>query len=233
MIERGDSTRVVHPLFQTEGGGSTPTSPLRARDLTFERCKPSHAVRLVHEWHSRMPNCQAGPWQFAFHAHHLDITYAVALWNTPSGRCLPQHWLELRRMACAPDAPRYTASRFLSWMTRHFSKSCPDRERCISYQDTAVHQGTIYKASGWTAAFTSKPRIRDRSAKRAGTSRDYRWNINGTEQDASAKVRWEFQINAGTKGDRLAMTDTHRNDAGIDPIASSPVQTDEPMKEPV
>ena len=192
--QRGESIRVVHPLFHTEGGGSTPTSPLQCRDLVFEQCAKSHAVRLVMEWHSRLPNCQSGPWQFAFHAQHAGLTYAVALWNTPSGRCLPQHWLELRRMACAPDAPKNTASRFLAWMVRHFRRHHSVRERCISYQDTAVHTGTIYKAAGWTAEYVSKPRVRDRSAKRVGTQRDYRWNANGIEADASAKVRWEYAI---------------------------------------
>lgn len=61
----------------------------------------------------------------------------------------------------------------------------------LSYQDTAVHSGGIYKAAGWTAAYTSKPRVRDRSKPRVGTQRMYRSNINGVETDASAKVRWE------------------------------------------
>ena len=194
MNPSGDSIRVVHPLFQEEGGGSIPTSPLHARDLIFEQCDKMHAVRLVEEWHSRLPTCQRGPWQYAFRAQHFGITYAVALWNTPSGRCLPSHWLELRRMACAPDSPKNTPSRFLAWMTRWFAKNAPDRERCISYQDTAVHQGTIYKASGWNAAYISQPRVRDRSGKRAGTKRDYRWNANGMEPDASAKIRWEIEL---------------------------------------
>jgi hypothetical protein len=79
-------------------------------------------------------------------------------------------------------------------MTRWFKEHCPERERMLSYQDTAVHQGTIYKAAGWTAAYTSKPRIRDRSKPRVGTSRNYRSNINGVEVDASAKVRWEKML---------------------------------------
>ena len=190
----GDSIRVMHPLFQEEYGGSIPTSPLHARDLIFGQCDKRHAVLLVHEWHSRMPNCQMGPWQFAFNASFNGISYAVALWNTPSGRCLPKHWIELRRMACSPDSPKNTPSRFLAWMTRYFKKNFPQRERCISYQDTAVHKGTIYKAAGWSAAYTSKPRIRDRSVKRFGTGRDYRWNINGTDQDSSSKTRWEFEL---------------------------------------
>ena len=49
---------------------------------------------------------------------HDGVTYAVALWHNPSARTLPGHWLELRRMACAPDAPHCTASRFLAEMTK-------------------------------------------------------------------------------------------------------------------
>ena len=189
-----DSTRVVCPLFQTEEGGSIPASTLQIKQLIFERCPRPHAVALVRLWHSRLPNCQDGPWEYAFRAQHAGVTYAVALWNSPSARCLPSHWLELRRMACALDVPKNTCSAFLSWMVRWFKKNAPDRERLISYQDTAVHQGTIYKAAGWTAEYVSQPRVRDRSGNRAGTSRKYRWNTNGIEADASAKVRWEIPL---------------------------------------
>lgn len=191
---RAEGDPVAHPLFQAGGGGSTPASALSVKDLVFEPCDKGHAVGLVRAWHSRLPKCQSGPWQFAFHASAGGRTVAVALWNTPSGRCLPQHWLELRRMACSPDAPKNTASAFLAWMVRWFKRNAPGRERAISYQDTAVHAGTIYKAAGWTPTHRSEPRIRDRSGKRAGTDRMYRWNINGTEADASAKVRWEVAL---------------------------------------
>lgn len=187
----GDDARVAYPLFQTGCGGSNPASPLQVSDLRFEPCSRKHAVALVRKWHSRLPNVQAGPWQYAFHARCGDVTYAVALWNTPSGRCLPQHWLELRRLACPPDVPKNTCSAFLSWMIRWFRKNCPERERCISYQDTAVHAGTIYKAAGWTAAFESKPRVRDRTKPRIHTKRMYRSNINGIDADSASKIRWE------------------------------------------
>lgn len=189
-----DSIRVMCPLFQTGEGGSIPASTLQVRDLIFEVCPKKHAVSLIRKWHSRLPNCQRGPWQYAFHARQGDVTYAVALWNTPSGRCLPQHWLELRRMACSDDAPLNTCSAFLSWMVRYFRKHCPEREMVISYQDTAVHSGTIYKAAGWTAAYVSKFRVRDRSGNRVGTTRKYRWGINGVSADASPKVRWQTSL---------------------------------------
>jgi len=193
-----DSTRVVRPLFHEEGGGSTPTSALHARDLMFEPCPKLHAVQLVRAWHSRLPNCQRGPWSHAFHGHKDGVTYVVALWNNPSARCLPNHWRELRRMACAPDSPRNTASRFLAWMVRWFQSNEPHHERLISYQDTSVHTGCIYKAAGWIAEATTVERIRDRSVNRRGTDRKYRTNINGTDADMVSKVRWGMNLRSKT-----------------------------------
>lgn len=191
---RAGGVRVAHPLFHVGDGGSTPTPALSASDLFFRACDKMHAVTLCRKWHSRLPNTQAGPWQFAFCAEHHGVTYAVALWNNPSTRSLPAHWLEMRRMACAPDAPANTASRFLSWMVRYFKKNTTHRERCISYQDTSVHSGTIYRAAGWHIAYVGVERQRDRSKVRVGTGRMYRRNINGDGVDKSSKVRWEREL---------------------------------------
>ena len=170
-------------------------SQWKARDLSFSECSKVEAVEFCRNNHSRLPNTQSGPWQFAFCAKTPDQSVvAVALWNNPSARMLPGHWLELRRMACSDHAPRFTASSFLGWMARWFKANHPNRERMISYQDTAVHTGTIYKAAGWTPAYVSKPRVRDRSKPRVGTERAYRSNINGIEPDASAKIRWEKML---------------------------------------
>jgi hypothetical protein len=184
-----DLRRCEHPLFYISH-----TVPSRARHLSISGCSKSHAAQMTRAWHSRLPNVQDGPWQFAFKCSKDGVTYAVALWNNPSARMLPQNWLELRRMACAPDAPKFTASRFLGWMVRYFRENCPERERCISYQDTAVHTGTIYKASNWTPAYVSKARIRNRSKNRVGTNRAYRSNLNGPDPDASEKIRWEMKL---------------------------------------
>ena len=196
MNSSAEGDWVAHPLFQAEGGGSTPASALSVRSLVFEPCAKSHAVALCRRWHSRLPNVQRGPWQYAFHARSESTTVAVALWNNPSTRSLPSHWLELRRMACAPDRPLHTASAFLAWMVRWFKQNASERERCISYQDTAVHRGTMYSAAGWVPAYTGNERVRDRSGKRVGTDRMYRWNTNGADADASAKVRWEKRLTA-------------------------------------
>lgn len=184
--------RFAHPLFARSV--DFPSEGLKARHLMFETCSVAHAVSLTRAWHSRLPNTQSGPWRFAFRMHYADMTFAVALWNNPSARTLPQQWLELRRMACAPDAPRYTASRFLGYMVRWLRSSAPELERCISYQDTAVHNGTIYKAANWHVGSVAKARIRDRSRNRVGTRRAYRSDMNGISPAGSEKVRWEIEL---------------------------------------
>jgi hypothetical protein len=75
-------------------------------------------------------------------------------------------------------------------MARYFAAHCPHRDKLISYQDTAVHEGTIYKAAGWTPEFVSKARVRDRSGDRVGTTRKYRHDMNGQAPAASEKIRW-------------------------------------------
>jgi hypothetical protein len=191
MITSADSVVVAHPLFHTGRGGSNPTSALTAKQLRFAPCSVELARLCTYKWHSRLPKTQRGPWQFAFVVSCEGVVYAVALWHNPSARTLPAHWLELRRLACSPGAPPNTCSRFLAWMCRYFAKHHSGRERAISYQDTAVHEGTIYRAAGWKIARVQRARARDRSKLRVGTSRAYRSSQNGLAADASEKVRWE------------------------------------------
>lgn len=183
--------RSLNPLWQV-----TVAPADSVRELSLDRCAVDVARALNAAWHSRLPRTQPGPWQFAFAAHKTGIVYGVALWHNPSARGLPSHWLELRRLALAPDAPHCTASWMLSKMRRWFMHNHPERERLISYQDCAVHKGTIYRAAGWHAAYTAKPRLRDRSKPRKGTRRDYRSNLNGLAVDGAAKVRWEVGLGA-------------------------------------
>jgi hypothetical protein len=182
-----DFERVALPLL------FCPSLPLleRARQLLVDECAVDHARRLIKKWHSRLPVTQPGPWRFAFHAHYDGVSYAVALLNNPSARTLPGHWLELRRMAVAADAPHCTASYFLNAMAKVLKKKEPQAEKIISYQDEAVHKGTIYKAAGWHRAARQVPRVRDRSKPRP-SGRMYRWNINGAAADSAGKVRWEY-----------------------------------------
>lgn len=158
MSTRADSIRVVHPLFQAEGGGSIPTSAL---SLVVEPIPFAIAKELNAEWHSILPNFGTGfiseqPFP-CFAACAGNLIYAVAIWSNPVARNLPQHtWLELRRMAIAPDAPRNTASRMLRVMRLLLHRKRPEVVRVISYQSKSVHAGTIYRADGWRAVSECK-----------------------------------------------------------------------------
>jgi hypothetical protein len=92
-------------------------------------------------------------------------------------------WLELRRMAICDDAPKNTASRMLAFMRRDIRQTRPDIVRLISYQDTDVHRGTIYRASGWSVGAHT-------------VVGDKGWNTRqrNVMQSASDKIRWETQL---------------------------------------
>jgi len=185
MSERGESIRVVHPLFQEEGGGSIPTSPLQ---LHIGKIPILVARQLNLEWHSRMP--ELTNWQActAYGAVYGGMYFAVAIWGNPVAREYNgRNYWELRRMAISSDAPKNTASRMLRVMRLLIAKEKPEIVKFISYQDTEVHTGTIYKAAGWVIGGKKK---------NIGTG----WNTRNRPvmQSAADKVRWEFDLPTST-----------------------------------
>jgi hypothetical protein len=99
-------------------------------------------------------------------------------------RNLPQReWLELRRLAHAPDAPPNTGSRMLGVMARLIRKARPWVTTLVSYSDTAVHQGTIYRAAGWRPTLASD-----------GGEWARRKRPNPPTQSTAPKQRWEFAL---------------------------------------
>jgi hypothetical protein len=182
----GDGARVAYPLFQEEDGGSMPTSPLQFNiyEISVER-----AVELNKQWHSRLPvmslNCIRMPPCIAFGAEYSGKIYASAIWSAPVARMLVgKGFLELRRLAISSDAPKNTASRMIAIMVKVIRKKYPQIIKLISYQDTEVHSGTIYKASGWVEANRSK-------VGKIG------WNSrkeNNKMQTTSDKIRWEKDL---------------------------------------
>ena len=180
---RAGSAVAACPLFQTEGGGAIPTSALQ---LEVKRCDKRLAVELNRRWHSRLP--EIGNWQAcdAFLCEYSEYIFAVALWSKPVSISLNgRNWYELRRMAVSDDAPKNTPSRFLSLMTRMIRTEHPDIVKLISYQDTGVHSGIIYKASGWIPASVS----RDASWNRPNQGR-----FRSGPQAPTPKVRWEKDL---------------------------------------
>jgi hypothetical protein len=182
----GDSIINNAPLLQSEDGGVIPTSPLQ---LQIRQCNVHLACGLNALWHSRFPkidwsNVVRNKRYICFVAEHCFINYATAIWSSPiAGNRLKDsnQILELRRLAISKDAPKNTASRMLSIMIKIIRKSFPEITRFISYQDTDVHLGTIYRASGWTASALGKFQ---------SWTNDHR--SRGTDQSKSSKVRWEY-----------------------------------------
>lgn len=187
-MKRAESIRVMHPLFQEGQGGSIPTSALVLR---FDTCSAKRAIELNRLWHSRLPvlieaNIVLCTLRVYYVAAFDGKAYAVAVWTSPTAYLLPQDtWIELRRFAISDDAPPNTASRMLAWMARDIRRRFPKVERLISYQDTEVHTGCIYRAAGWCRTVVSNDR-RDRG-KRSG-------RVRNASQTTAVKQRWEKRI---------------------------------------
>ena len=194
MKMRADSVRAAYPLFQAEGHGSNPMSAL---ELRIDEIPLQLARQLNRLWHRTLPTFETGFCNAAkvcYGAAYAGRWYAVAIWTSPVARLLPQRrWLELRRFAIAPDAPKNSASWLLAVMARIIGRQFPEIERLISYQAQRHHRGIIYKAAGWTPGSLRK-------GARGWSSRGS-CNPSGTPRlrpdlnDATGpKVRWEKEI---------------------------------------
>jgi len=165
-------------------------------------------MQLNRKWHSRLPEIGNGLQCFAFGAECNNVWYAVALWSTPVARLLNGlGLLELRRMAIADDAPKNTGSRMLRIMAMLIKRERPEVLALMSYQDTDVHTGTIYKAAGWT------PRVmNDSQSKWAMPNRP---RANGPAAQ-SVKVRWELTLreSPNAPADLPAVAGKLRQDVG-------------------
>lgn len=191
----GESIRVMHPLFREGQGGSIPTSPLQLR---VEEIEMRTAQQLNRLWHSVLPEThyaglRAGNHTVCYSATFDDNAYAVAIWTDPVNRSISDgKTIELRRLAIAPDAPKFTASRLLAVMVRLLRRRFPDIERAISYQAIAHHGGTIYKAAGWTATAYSRfqPWKKRKTRTRDGVFQ-HKASDRSPPQTVSDKQRWE------------------------------------------
>jgi hypothetical protein len=182
-----DERRDAMPLFRVDEH----VPPLSPMELSVRECKVQRACELNLLWHSRFPiidwsNVVRNKDYVCYIAEKDFIGYAVAIWSSPiaanrmkDGDSL----LELRRMAIAPDAPFNTASRMLKLMRKDIKRRMPHIRKLVSYQDTEVHSGTIYKASGWVAAAESK-----------GVSWQTSNRVRNKDQSTAPKIRWEYNL---------------------------------------
>jgi hypothetical protein len=166
--------------------GIEPVSPKEMEIVTIP-------ARLASElnacWHSRLPvihwsNIVRNRNYICYGATFDWKFYACAIWSSP----VNQHFdfdtvMELRRFAISPDAPRNTATWMLGKMIKKLRRDLPTVDRLISYQDTEVHTGTIYKAGNWQATEETQFRPWDASRQR------------NSAQSTAAKIRWEYRLN--------------------------------------
>lgn len=182
----------AYPLFQEEGGGSIPTSAL---DLIVEEIPMRLAQELNARWHSMLPrtdlgNLLCGSTSVAYGVLYGGNWYAVAIWTQPIIHSMCDgHTIELRRLAICEDAPKNTASRMLSIMVKALKRKWPHLQRVISYRAVDVHQGTIYKAAGWTPVGAI---VAARPQRMSNVNRKTR--ATAPLQTHSRKERWEKQI---------------------------------------
>ena len=190
--KRADSVVVACPLFQAEGGGSTPTSAL---SLQIVEIGMRLAQELNREWHSMLPrtdlgNLLCGTTSVAYAAEHDGKYYAVAIWSQPIIRAMcDSKTIELRRLAISTAAPKNTASRMLAVMRRLIKKKFVQIEKAISYLAVDVHSGTIYRASGWSPVGEI---VAARPQRFSNVNKNTR--ATGPLQTTSRKQRWEIKL---------------------------------------
>lgn len=183
-LEIGDQARIVDPLFYNYD--STPSTLESPKQLELMVIPVDRAVLMNELWHSRLP-LFGGTARIAYGFAFDGRFYASAIWSQPIARALPQReWLELRRLAIAPDAPKNTATCVLKKMRLDLPSQFPEVIKFISYQDTDVHLGTIYKADNWRMVHTTRGDdwTRPNQVKRTRTH----------SQSSSIKNRWEYNI---------------------------------------
>jgi len=154
---------------------------LRVVEVSFETAQELNGL-----WHSRLPVITHAMDGTCYAAEYGGGYYAVAIWSLPIARGNNgKGWYELRRMAISGDAPKNTASRMLSVMRKMLKRGRPELVALISYQDTEVHRGTIYKAAGWI-------QDEERAASEVG------WNsvsrVRDMPQAPGLKHRWIYHL---------------------------------------
>ena len=159
------------------------------KDIQVEETRAQIACMLNELWHSRLPkihwsNVVRNTHYVCYVFKYKEAVVGVGIWSSPVARMLNKDThLELRRLALCDVCPKNTATFVLSKMRSLVKSKFPNIKKLISYQDTAVHNGTIYKASNWIKA-VDVPLI----------NWDNKWRKRNKLQSTAKKIRWEYSI---------------------------------------
>jgi hypothetical protein len=168
--------------------------------LTDQECeireiRPQVASELVRAWHSLLPHIPpSNIWRNRHAACFALVTggwaHAVAVYTDPVNRALSDGaTLELRRLAIAQTCPKNTATWLMARCEKRILARWPEIARLVSYQDTSVHTGTIYKAGNWRAVAETRYRPWSHGTRERAPS-----------QTTAKKIRWEKQLRPGISG---------------------------------
>lgn len=153
-----------------------------------EQCRAQIACMLNELWHSRLPiihwsNVVRNTHYVCYVFKYKQAVIGVAIWSSPvaqnrmkDGKTI----LQLRRLALSDVCPKNTASYVISRMIKSIRSKFPQLTKLVSYQDTDVHLGTIYKASNWTAVDQIKFQQWNNKRKR------------NDEQSKANKIKWQY-----------------------------------------
>ena len=186
MNNCGDGVSKAQQTFLFEGSGSSPTSP---HHIQIKEISAKESSMLNAKWHSRLPrihwsNIVRNTHYVCYGLFYDSYTIGVAIWSSPVAQNRfddGKRMLELRRLALSDKCPKNTASRSISIMVKLIKKKFPELTRLISYQDTDVHKGTIYKASNWFIG--NKTNFISWSTEKRKRNND---------QSKAEKIRWEW-----------------------------------------
>lgn len=158
------------------------------KEIKVVEITPILASELNNMWHSRLPkihwsNITRNRYSINFALLYKKNYIGCAIWSSP----VNQHFdiektLELRRMAISDFCPKNTATWMLSKMIEIIKTKIPLVADLISYQDTEVHLGTIYKAANWFIDGETKFATWQNKRKR------------NNDQSQANKIRWKYII---------------------------------------
>ena len=180
--------------------GAPYQAPTALQECQIREIHPVIASHLVRAWHSILPHIPpSNIWRNRHAVCYALVTggwaHAIAIYTSPVSRSLNDGaTLELRRLAIAPTCPRNTATWFMARCERRIRARWPEIVRLVSYQDTSVHHGTIYKAGGWQSVAQTRYRPWGH-AKRA----------RAPSQTTAKKIRWEKPLRPGISGTSVSI----------------------------
>jgi hypothetical protein len=161
------------------------------KEIDIEETRAQIACMLNELWHSRLPkihwsNVVRNTHYVCYVFKYKEAIIGVGIWSSPVAQNRMtdgKKILELRRLALSNVCPKNTASFVIADMIKRIKKKFPELIKLVSYQDTEVHLGTIYKASNW---------------KQAGQTTLIDWNTKDRKrnklQSNANKIRWEYHL---------------------------------------